>query len=363
MFLKKVLVLKKVENYSFSFSKPFSGIARIEIESGVAEFYLSLVNSPFISNAQFFALVCDKLDGNYFFPLGARPVSSMRIFETCPCIDDGLAIGIYAVKDDIPLTLAFARSDDTAISLSQFKKIVAERCISQRKNKPAKEEPTNSPFPNPSPIKPPYPPAPEPDPKITPPDEFNSAQPRYDDEAVATANYYEFDKEICDKLSIIKEFDNESLRTENELLNPPGEEETAKEHLRSDCAQDETNDCECKNNSQRDCPAFYNTVKAELNNLFEKFQAEEDLQKIFNQSRWARINYSNEKYYVVGVIKENDVEKYICYGVPATFSPTPPKELEGFCSFVPRSIFNMTGKGYWMMFQDAVSGKCIKHEN
>jgi len=130
--------------------------------------------------------------------------------------------------------------------------------------------------------------------------------------------------------------------------------------LRSDCAQDETNDCECKNNSQRDCPAFYNTVKAELNNLFEKFQAEEDLQKIFNQSRWARINYSNEKYYVVGVIKENDVEKYICYGVPAKYSLTPPKELKGYCTFIPLSIFDLSGDGFWMMFQNAITGECIK---
>ena len=73
-----------------------------------------------------------------------------------------------------------------------------------------------------------------------------------------------------------------------------------------------------------------------------------------------KINYSQSGYYVVGVINENKTPKYICYGVPAVYSKTPPKELDGFCTFIPLSIFSLDGDGFWMMFQDAVTGECIK---
>ena len=82
--------------------------------------------------------------------------------------------------------------------------------------------------------------------------------------------------------------------------------------------------------------------------------------KLFPDSVFVRINYSSEKYYVVGVIKEKNTEKYVCYGVPAAYSETPPKELDGYCSFIPVSIFDMKGDGFWMMFQDATTGECIK---
>jgi hypothetical protein len=64
----------------------------------------------------------------------------------------------------------------------------------------------------------------------------------------------------------------------------------------------------------------------------------------------------------VGLIKENDREKYICYGVPTENSKTPPKQLQGFCSFVALENCN-DYKGFWMMFQDAQDGKCVKSTN
>ena len=46
--------------------------------------------------------------------------------------------------------------------------------------------------------------------------------------------------------------------------------------------------------------------------------------------------------------------------MPSVYSETPPKELDGYCSFIPLSVFDMKGDGFWMMFQDAVTGECIK---
>ena len=98
----------------------------------------------------------------------------------------------------------------------------------------------------------------------------------------------------------------------------------------------------------------------ELEQMLNKFPREDALLSVFPDSSWVRINYSDDKYYVVGVVKEMGREKYICYGVPSEYSENPPEELKGFCSFIPLSVFSVKGDGYFMMFQDAVTGECIK---
>lgn len=336
-FKKCVLVVKDVRDLQERPLKALSGIARIEIDGGVAEFFLSLINLPAFSNASFHALVVDQTEKNYFFELGDRPYSVAKSFHSLPKIDSGVAVGVYVVKNDIPITLAFARSDDKAISLSQFKKIVAERQLEIIKSARAKnlvEQKSEQSCPL-----------------------NNQVEQAYDDEAVATVNYFEFDGEIKDKLKKVKELES-NVSTQNELPDKLCEKETEKKCESFNSLKDETNACASQNNK----PTFYLSNRQELEQIFIRFPEEQPLQKIFADSRWARINYSKDKYYVVGVIKEEGVEKYICYGVPANYSPTPPEQLKGYCSFVPASIFNMTGAGYWMLFQDAFSGKCVLHE-
>ena len=86
---------------------------------------------------------------------------------------------------------------------------------------------------------------------------------------------------------------------------------------------------------------------------------------VLKMTDFSTVFYSvaENKFYVVGLVKENGVEKYICYGVPAKYSPEPPKELKGYASFIPLSVFDLQGDGYWMMFQDAQDGKCVKSIN
>ena len=73
--------------------------------------------------------------------------------------------------------------------------------------------------------------------------------------------------------------------------------------------------------------------------------------------------YDKDRFYVVGVIKNKGVAKYVCYGVPDTNDKNPPQELQGYCSFVKTSKNQHDSHGYWIMFQDAQNGKCIKSIN
>ena len=329
-YQKKVLLLKCAEN-SLITNKSLSALARIEIENGMAEFHLSIINLPLSLYTDFYALVIDQSKKVFEFELGARPNSFAGLFNDVPIIEKGLAVGLYVIKDNLPQVLAFATDNIDGFCLADFKRLVAEKCLAKFKENIKNRE-----------------------------ENEQMIIQEYNDEAVATENYYELDKEIKQKLCSIKENQNENLWTENELSNRQSQEKTQERFNFIDGAQNETGACVCKEHQKLN--TFFDQVKNELEDLFLRFPTEECLEKCFNDSKWVRINYSSDKYYVVGLIKEFGKEKYVCYGVPAVYSKTAPKELAGYCSFVPKSIFNTFGEGYWIMFQDAVSGKCVHLE-
>lgn len=366
-FYKKVLVVKQLEKGYSSNERQMSGIARIERENGVCEFFLSVINLSAVKHGEYFAFVLDGSGKLFDFSLGSHPDFLAKPFPS-PINTENFSVGIVFVDCYIPITVAFATTYSLENALVNFKKSVADFLANKHRadrkkeqtEKPDENEPYEQSFPNPSPIKPPYPPAPEPNPTITPPDEFSLGQKEfnaYNDEAVATENYFDFD-DVKDKLSKIKELDDEKLRLENELPYSRGKEKAQESQADGHSAYDETDKNEGEEFSKKS--PYYLTVEGELEEIFDKFPEEKELKKTFFNSRFAKVFYSDTKYYVVGVIKENDQLKYICYGVPATYSKEPPKELKGYCSFIPLSIFSLLGDGYWMMFQDAITGKCVK---
>ena len=136
------------------------------------------------------------------------------------------------------------------------------------------------------------------------------------------------------------------------------EKDSKKRTLRADGNEDEEKLIQSQ--TYNDEHPYYQSAKDELDNLFRKFPTENSLSSVLPNSKFCRINYSADKYYVVGVVKEKNKEKYICYGVPSNYAEEPPKELKDYCCFLPKSIFNLKGDGFWMMFQDAVTGNCVK---
>lgn len=366
-FIKKVLVLKQIESGFSAGGKPVSGICRIEKEDGVAELHLTVVNcAP--TDGEFYLFIADDKKNLHSFCLGKRITALSQTFLKPIDPERGFAVGLCAIKDDIPLTVAFASDQRFDYSLSLFKKAVADYCYDLRRQKTKKTnlpetEPNSSPdidFPSPSPIKPVYPPAKEPDPTVTPEEEFpspKSCSNTYDDEAVATENYYQKDLSIKEKLTAFKELDYGCVRLEDDPTFNTSKNQTDKIPKNAYKFSYETDvDYRRATKSQ---PTYYQSVRKELNAIFEKFPSENGLEQIFSDSKFAKIRYSEDKFYVVGLIKNEGVEKYICYGVPGKYSPEPPPQLKGYCTFIPLSIFDLVGNGYWMMFQDAHSGKCL----
>lgn len=350
-FIKKILVLKQVAEGFSPGNKPVSGIFRLEEEGGVTTAFLSVINLPPVSKGNFRLYFSGKDKKLFSADLGNRPASFTKAFESFCGVKNGVTAGIAYVCDGLPVLVAFSKTDDAALSVSELKKAITETCIAEKKAKGASVSSKK--------------PA---EPVITEPvktdalEKDEKAQEKelnavYDDEVVATENYYG-EEELKEKLKLIERLDNGDVRIENAMPSFGSEEKESESGKNAYGFSYET-DLGGGEEYNESFP-YFDTVRGELDGIMDKFPPEKRLTGIIPYSKWVKINYSEEKYYVVGIVNENDKEKYICYGVPAKYSLDPPKELKGFCSFIPLSVFDMKGEGYWMMFQDAVTGECVK---
>ena len=348
MFAKKILVIKQTsESYSPG-NKPACGICRLEKENGLLTVFLSLVGFAALNKGEYRLFITSDDKTVVKKDLGKAPVSSAIPIMSEISLEKGITAGLWTVENDIPLLIAYGKSEDAVLPAKEYGTVVINEIIAERKLREREKEfalplddadtaatETNAET-------------------FDAPEKHDDAQlfRLYDDEAVATENYYN-DTDIQQKLSAIKELSDEYLRRESGGSADFCTQKESQSEKNFDLSQNETDYSGGEN------APYYLTVKSELDGFFDKYPKETELEKAIDGSRFAKVYYTDEKYYVVGVIKENGKEKYICYGVPSKYQPTPPKELAGYCCFVPLSIFDLKGDGYFMMFQDAYTGKCV----
>ena len=106
---------------------------------------------------------------------------------------------------------------------------------------------------------------------------------------------------------------------------------------------------------------FYSLIKDQLDELFNKFPIDNRLSDLIPGSKWVKVNYEpNSNEYVVGLIYEQQKVKYICYGVPSKYSNKVPDEIEDFSQWIPLNINKPFEDGFYLMFQDALTGESVK---
>lgn len=101
---------------------------------------------------------------------------------------------------------------------------------------------------------------------------------------------------------------------------------------------------------------FYQKIESRIEALFSDYPQEPALSAVVPESRWVRVCYGENKFYVVGVIYNNGSPRYVCYGVVGDRLSPP----AGGCSravFLPASLFERENKGFWCMLQNARTGK------
>ena len=102
---------------------------------------------------------------------------------------------------------------------------------------------------------------------------------------------------------------------------------------------------------------FYLSVKPQLDEIFVCFPECDDLEEVVPNSKWAKIQVE-DSFYVVGLILDGEVVRYISYGVPATKNSCPPSEIRDVAVWLDDG--KKEGKGYWVIYQDAMTGQCLK---
>ena len=104
---------------------------------------------------------------------------------------------------------------------------------------------------------------------------------------------------------------------------------------------------------------FFDMISEQIDDLFEKNMRDEELERLIPNSKWVKVRFEeNQKEYIVGLIYELGVLKYVCYGVPGEKEKNPLIGLEDYSQWLP--VNNQDG--YWVMFQDSRTGENVKYE-
>ncbi len=177
----------------------------------------------------------------------------------------------------------------------------------------------------------------------------------YDDEAVAEKNYFEYtSKNERD----IKENSNEQIRDEINGFDDCKKGQDQTQEICDDTSGHEDEKCDLFDNFEGE---YYCKIKEKLQPLFEKYPSIDSLTALIPESKWVKVPYSKNQFYIVGLISSKRKVKYVAYGVEG-FKNLTPKGFERYSTFIPESIFNPNGAGYWCVFQCAESGKQILPE-
>lgn len=182
----------------------------------------------------------------------------------------------------------------------------------------------------------------------------------YEDEALAEENYYEFQtsdeggQPVCEDTQ--KEEDGCELCKNEESSDHVKKVEGITFDRGKETAVNSVPDEEHPINLARG--GFYEKMRAEIEGLFSAYPPAEELCAAIDQSKWVKISYGDDSFYVFGVIFSEGVPKYICYGIPARDDSSPPASMQGLASFL--GVKTQHGSGFWVMYQDADTGASVQ---
>lgn len=105
----------------------------------------------------------------------------------------------------------------------------------------------------------------------------------------------------------------------------------------------------------------FTKVKDKVNDLLSNNTKNEFLNLIYKNGIFVDVKYSKNGYYSFGIIYDDGSlknAKYICYVVLGTYNNVP-KGFENISKFIPLKNYLPYGDGYFIIFQDAFTGKTL----
>ena len=110
--------------------------------------------------------------------------------------------------------------------------------------------------------------------------------------------------------------------------------------------------------NQREKMEFLNDIVYQLDEMFLRYPEEETLTSIIPNSKFVSVDGDNP--YVLGSIYEDNIMKYIAYGVPAKYNSLPPKDLGNHYQWLPLNPRDTMSDGYFMIYQNALTGSIVE---
>lgn len=303
IFVKKMCVLKQMKNGYSSDGGPLSGLVKAESYGNRLCCEVSLINFAPLSEGNYCLVLSDRAGETFSCPLrkeGGRCEANSAIDLT----KGFLAVICYADIREYH-AIAYGVNGENVyeigsllLKLFSFKKETFVSAVPEEESDKTQE---NDSYYNKD--------------KETVISETESEE-EYDDDAVAEENFYGFstDGEKRDNLlsnSILRAF--------------------------KICGGD----------------TYYQSVRSELDDLFNENPTDDALKEIFPYSLWVKIQDGKDKGSLVGVISEHLTVKYVCYAVKKEEGREPPKHS----CFVPKSFFVGETEGYYVTFRDADTGE------
>ena len=341
-YVKKMCILRQIKQGFSGDGKPLSGLIKIEQYGKNLAVEISIINFAPLSFGEYYCLLSDGKGKTEMLALRGKSIfnilSDVDISngfcgiichvknEVTPIAYGINGNGVYDWRAILNATLppVFPRSQVDKTATTEIAESVA----------PTPDEPTPEESPKTKPSK--------------PNDSTTLTPPSYDDEEVATDNYY---KEQDDER---KQLSQTQIHARAQSANQ-GQDEKEGANLTEDV------DAESVLRPIATEPdGYYLSVKAEIDGLFSKYPRDDTLCGAFSCSEWVRVQGEKDApQYLVGVLYDDGKAKYICYALAAKDKDSPPEEIRDVCSFVPTSVYNDT-QGFFVIFQSATSGVCVK---
>lgn len=305
-YVKKIAVIKQVKGGFAADGGTISGLVKAETYAGFLKVEASLINFAPVSEGRYVLGISDGLNTVTFEGLSFEGESDFNL-------SDGFAFLVCFAKNGIA-PIASAACGQMACALPDLKEEMKKR----ENFKPPK------------------------------------GGVAYDDEAIAEVNYYE--QAVSDEGGKpVRKNENPQKKGntggENEGNPRPVEvdEKSGVEPETAPIFKEEKVEGGLAGGD------FYARMRGDIERIFTTYPKEEELEKAMEGSRFARISYGGDKYYVFGVLSVDGIARYVCYGVPARGRKEPPPSLKE-CA----TLFPTASGGYFMTYQDAATGISVK---
>lgn len=106
-------------------------------------------------------------------------------------------------------------------------------------------------------------------------------------------------------------------------------------------------------------PYYFSLIKSQYESMFEKYPAFEKLSQIIENSKWIEVDGIDDPY-IMGIIYENAIPRYLCYGIFQERKQSPPLDIVDSSQWVPFDADDELGQGVWLLYQSAENGETLQ---